>query len=311
MISAPLLLASLALSADAGYNRSLVNDTDPTMGCQTWQDTQINWVQASQGNTGDSPTPGDTEFAAVTASFATWQAQSNACGNFTLTELPRTTTRTIGYDQQNPANNQNLVLFRPKLCSQVAPAGDSCFNEGTCGNKYDCFPYATGNIAITTTTFSTRTGRIFDADIELNASKVLTAVDFPPCPATGPYSQSCVAFDIQNTVTHEVGHFMGLAHVPNTEATMYFSASAGELKKRTLDTGTAQFVCDAYPRGLPAQPCTVRPITSNDPMPSAGGCAAVPGVALVAAALGLWLLPPLARRRRGGGGGGTGDGGRT
>jgi len=295
--------AALALGADggtAGYVRARVSDTDPTQGCQYWQDTQINWVQDSKGNTGDQPTPGDAEFTAIEAAFSTWQAQSTACGNFTLTELPRTNNRVTGFDQQNAANNQNLVLFRAHLCTGTAPSGDSCFNDGTCGNKYDCFQFASGNIAITTTTFSVRTGRIFDADIELNASKVLTAVDAPPCPATGPFSQACVAFDIQNTITHEVGHFFGLAHASNSESTMYYSAAAGELKKRALDPDTAQFVCDAYPKGAPSQPCVVRPVGNNDPLP-ASACSAVPGEAMVAAAaaLGLLLLPAL-RRRRGG-----------
>ncbi|HVE87584.1 MAG TPA: matrixin family metalloprotease, partial [Myxococcales bacterium] len=111
--------------------------------------------------------------------------------------------------------------------------------------------------------------------------------------------QSCVAFDIQNTITHEVGHFLGLAHDQDPESTMYFSASPGELKKRSLDPGTAQFVCDAYPRGLPSQPCTVRPLNANDPMPLSSGCSAVPGAVLAAAAaaaVALWL--PSRRRRR-------------
>ena len=146
--AAALLLAVLAQGAEPPYNRSLISDSDPDQGCQIWQDTQIKWVQATQGNTGSSPTPGDTELTAVTAAFAAWQAQSNACGNFTLQELPRITTRATGYDQQNLANNQNLVLFRSNLCTQAAPSGDSCFNDGTCGNKYDCFQYASGNIAI-------------------------------------------------------------------------------------------------------------------------------------------------------------------
>jgi hypothetical protein len=301
--AAALLLASLALGADGGtpgYVRAQISDTDRTLGCQYWQDTAISWTQASQGNTGDSPTPGDAEFTAIEAAFATWQAQATACGNFTFTEQPRVPDRTTGYDQVNPSNNQNLVLFRPHLCQAVAPAGDACFNDGTCGNKYDCFQYASGNIAITTTTFSIRTGRIYDADIELNAAKTLTAVDSPPCPATGPFLQTCVAFDIQNTITHEVGHFLGLAHAQNSESTMYYSASVGEVKKRVLDADTAQFVCDVYPQGAPSQPCTVRSVGNNDPLP-ASSCSAVPGgaMAAAAAALGLLLSPALRRRRAG------------
>jgi hypothetical protein len=49
------------------------------------------------------------------------------------------------------------------------------------------------------------------------------------------------AFDIQNVVTHEVGHVLGLDHVSdaNRMATMYPSAPGGEIKKRTLTAGDA------------------------------------------------------------------------
>lgn len=291
-----ILLASLAAGqVDAGYVRSLIDDGDPSVGCQYWTDATIPWVQATQGNTGPSPTPGDTEFTSITASFQSWQAQSNLCGNFTLQEAARIPDRTIGYKQETGAVNQNLVLFRPGLCTQIAPSGDSCFQAGTCGNQFDCFEYDPGNIAITTTTFSSRTGRIFDADIELNGTKVLTTVDSPPCPRTGPFTQACVAFDVQNTMTHEIGHFMGLSHAASATSTMYFQASPGELIKRNLDADTRRFVCDAYPRGLPSQPCVIRP-ASADPMP-VNGCGVAPGAVALAGVAVVGVLG-MARRRR-------------
>jgi hypothetical protein len=294
MTPAVLLVSLAAGAADAGYVRSPIDEDKPGEGCQYWTDTLIPWVQADQGNTGPSPTPGDTEFAAVTASFQTWQAQSDACGNFTLQEGARVADRTVGYQQQAGAVNRNIVLFRPGLCSQLAPVGDPCFQGGTCGNKYDCFEYDPGNIAITTTTFSSRTGRIFDADVELNGSKVLTTVDSPPCPRTGPYSQACVAFDVQNTMTHEIGHFMGLGHASASTSTMYFQAGAGELIKRNLDPATRQFVCDVYPKGYPSQPCTIRP-AGRDPMP-VNGCGAAPGAVALAGL--MVVVGGLAARRR-------------
>lgn len=43
-------------------------------------------------------------------------------------------------------------------------------------------------------------------------------------------------FEVENVGTHEVGHVIGLAHVkdPEAMATMYPSASRGEVKKKTL-----------------------------------------------------------------------------
>ena len=43
-------------------------------------------------------------------------------------------------------------------------------------------------------------------------------------------------YDVQNILTHELGHALGLDHSTNTEATMYGSAERGETKKRDLHT---------------------------------------------------------------------------
>jgi hypothetical protein len=45
------------------------------------------------------------------------------------------------------------------------------------------------------------------------------------------------AFDIQNVVTHEAGHVVGLGHVSHPALTMYPYVSPGELNKRSLGLG--------------------------------------------------------------------------
>lgn len=44
-------------------------------------------------------------------------------------------------------------------------------------------------------------------------------------------------FDVQAIGTHEIGHFIGLNHVNNDDATMAPTAAKGELKKQTLTPG--------------------------------------------------------------------------
>ena len=45
---------------------------------------------------------------------------------------------------------------------------------------------------------------------------------------------SANGYDVQNVMTHEFGHMLGLGHSEFTEATMYESSSMGEIKKRDL-----------------------------------------------------------------------------
>ena len=45
---------------------------------------------------------------------------------------------------------------------------------------------------------------------------------------------NCVSIDVQNTITHEAGHTLGLDHSADPSATMAASAPAGETSKRVL-----------------------------------------------------------------------------
>jgi len=90
------------------------------------------------------------------------------------------------------------------------------------------WPFDENFIAATVVTMNARTHEILDADIALNARshkfKVL------PAHANGGSHD-----DIQNTVTHELGHALGLAHNPEVEhAVMFPSAKPGEVQKREL-----------------------------------------------------------------------------
>jgi len=286
------MIASLLLAASLGqfpgYVRTRIDDTDPHSGCLYWkEDTTIVWKANSQGN----PETGASVFTAFEAAFHTWETQLESCASLRFSEGPKTDSRFVGY--KGDGTDENIIVFRQKDCTGLVPSGDSCSNDDSCGNKYDCWDHGAGALAITTTSYSPDSGKIFDADVEFNTPNfTFTTVDSPPC-VRPDFNQTCVASDVQNTLTHEAGHMVGLAHDPNPDSTMYASADPGELKKRTLDQGTASFVCDVYPPGEPSKQCGIKPVDDllgNTPK----GCAAAPGAAWLLAVL-LWLP----RRRAG------------
>jgi hypothetical protein len=270
----------------AQYVRTRVDERDPKSPCLYWtENTTIVFRQNADGN---PDTPGDSEFTAVSRSFATWQAENARCGSLRFVEGPRTTTRIVGYDETS-ASNENVVLFRQKVCSAVVPTGDRCLTDDDCGNKYDCWQHAPTAIAITTTSFHPKSGKIFDSDIELNAARFLfTSVDSPPCPS-GMYDVTCVATDVENTVTHEVGHLLGLGHTNEVGSTMNPRADPGETAKRSLDPNSQKFVCDVYPVGRPSKSCIIKEVDSELGQVKTG-CSAAPGE--------LWLGALLFLRRR-------------
>jgi hypothetical protein len=292
---AAVLLLSLLGPTDP-YVRSRVDTgtaNDPNAHCFWWQGgSTFTYHQNVEGN---PLTTGETEFTAVRRAFDSWQSAMDECGSLKVVEGARVTSRDVGYDQTEGAVNENLVLFRESRCHDVAPSSDPCWAEGFCGNKFDCWWYAAGTIALTTSTYDTHTGKLYDSDVELNsAAFYFTTVDSPTCPAK-PYTQNCVAYDVQNTMTHEVGHVFGLDHTDAAGSVMNPTAPAGETQKRTLDSGSRSFLCAAYPKGKSAVDCVAKP--SGCSAAGMGGAELLGG----AGALGLLLLRQRrARGRRGG-----------
>ncbi len=279
MIVAFKVAVSVVLSQ---YIRTKIDETNLNSQCLWWKDsTAIVYHQNVQG---DPDVPGDSEFSAVTTSFETWQTQLTACGSLTLTEGARTDNRKVGYVSSGP--NENVVLFRLKKCTELVAARDACWAAGTCGNNYDCWDHSATAIAITSTSYTPASGRDLDSDIELNSPSFSFTTGIP------------VITDVQNTVTHEVGHVLGLAHISLAISTMNPRADSGEVSKRTLDEGSKQFICDAYPKGKPTKTCQIPLLTSSlgAPAKNTGGCASVPGEAVTGLlALALTLKRQTAR----------------
>src|SRR5262249_4393290 len=142
---------------------------------------------------------------------------------------------------------------------------DPCAHDGTCVEKHDCWDYDENLLAVTTTSFN-KCGEILDADIEINAGNhPFTTVDSGPlCDSTPPPTPAgCMGFDVQNTATHEIGHFIGLDHPVKrfdgstdvSDDTMAASAAEGETKKRSLAQDDIEGLCTIYPAGQPPSSC--------------------------------------------------------
>lgn len=207
-----------------------------------------------------------------------------------------------GFDQGGP--NVNVIAFAS-------------------GTEWEDRGYDAGALAITEAWFGTSSGEIFDADLTINEATRRVGGGrersflFVDCPEGGcaPVSDRRT-HDLGNVVTHELGHFFGLAHTPEDEdATMWACAGptrAGpslfdvEIVKKDLASddvagicaiygeGTLDASCDFTPRGGRTDAC--EPGLTNSGGSGGCGCDAGGGPAptLLAAALVALVL----RRRR-------------
>jgi hypothetical protein len=287
---AAVLLAGAVLAAvpARGSERTTVPGTDI---CLYWNTRQIPWTASLLGTPEIGP---DRSAEVMRLSFATWQATT--CTDLRFQEKPASSSRSVGWTRGEPAND--LVLFRTRRCVDdgVVPMDDPCWLENDCSNHYDCWSYGDGVIALTTTSYNSTTGEMIDADIELNAATFyFTARDGPACQP--PDFTDCVATDLQNTVTHEIGHVLGLAHSKDPMATMFAQAPLGDTEKRTLGEDDTTAICAMYPAGKPPVTCFT-PFKLTPVARSGTGCAAAGSTSsglLAGAAACLRLL----RRREG------------
>ena len=272
----------LPLDGEA-YRRSRAAGTEM---CLCWKSRTLPWTLDASGSK-------DVPFAdvqeAIRDSFDTWS--SIPCSDLRFEEQPPVERRTVGYDGSGGADN--LIVFRTRACAEVVRDEAPCHDAGTCANAYDCWDFSPNVIAVTTTSYRQDTGQIVDADIELNEARFLfSTVDEPVCTSEG--QRGCVGTDVANTVTHEIGHMLGLDHSEVAGAAMYASAEFGETSKRELARDDEQAICDIYPAGEPTNVCE-EAYGKRIPRGGGGGCTQAGGQAPGLAAIGLLLA---LRRRR-------------
>lgn len=151
--------------------------------------------------------------------------------------------------------------------------------------------YDPSALAVTIVTYQSSAGApgdgtIGDADIELNAVDVYFAridPDNPNAVQIPQDSQATRLADLENTLTHELGHVLGLEHTcwdhktgspPRDDrgqpivdcqgsrlppavlrTAMFPYAADGETSKRTISRDEVRGVCEPYPVGAPLAPC--------------------------------------------------------
>jgi hypothetical protein len=319
-IAAGALVAAALARPAAAYVRTTDPDTH----------VQVSWALPSVGyelsTAPSSPSPscapssaGDPVEEAVRASFGAWNEADCGGGGPALRllfggRIPEIRTGLGG-------TAENVVVIRNGFCSQHPQARlDPCMTDPDvdCGGLYNCYedngPADRSTVALTTVLYDPDTGRLFDADMELNgwdgqpgalptqASGTLHGYYFtcdtqPSRAACTTYGESgCNGYDLRNTITHEAGHFLGLAHpcgdqgtpacsmqipafetVPYEERTMYPNTTVGDLVKRTLSPDDVAGVCAAYPK-------------------ASGGCGSAGGAGALVSLLALLALRPKVRR---------------
>ncbi len=240
-------------STALAYQRATV-DGSPDLGL-VWDDRAISIELAS----GSSPDVGPVELrAALGRSLSTWTTP--ACSDLVLADvgdaLGLSTNLVDGH-----ADGLNRVVVRE-----------------------DGWPVEVGpeTLALTSIVYDRSTGRILDADIDLNASAHAFASSSPAAEDRD---------DVENTLTHELGHLIGFAHVLDPDATMFGSAELGETRKRDLAADDVAALCETYPAGRPSP--TTLPVVS-----AAGGCTASRAGASGSASLAAlaWLIARAGRR---------------
>jgi Matrixin len=213
---------------------------------------------------------------AVAAGFNVWLqpfCEGDQVAGIGLVEMQDVACDEVEYNSS--AGNANLVVFRDEAWTH---------------------PDSPDKIAVTTVTFNPDTGEIYDVDIEINSALHLFTA-----------TETTEAYDLVSIVAHEAGHFFGMGHSLDWDATMFELYEPGSVEERTLTLDDQRGICAMYPP-WPIDRAACNPIprhgfasecAANQPAPSCsirttGTATATFGWMTLAAAI-LWLR----RKRRG------------
>lgn len=291
---------AVSLAAAPHPAAAYVRSTTP-QGC-----TPVYWAQSclyiQPDADGVSDLPMSEIERIVQESITSWQTRIDAGSfiklSFVSAKGPREVSQTDGL--------QVIKFRRTTWCRPAKDAAD----------KPTCYDPAAA--AVTTVTFvnkpmdKTQDGRVIDADIELNAVNNR----FYDADQATPSADGRSLNDLWNTLTHEIGHLMGLEHTCRRgtgdsiasctvddkgnpvmmcstveqgrlkdpalqtiyDGTMYPTATQSEIKKRIPKADDLAAIINTYPQSKDPGICRV-PEAAN-----VGGCAAAPPLSAAASA---------------------------
>jgi hypothetical protein len=250
---ASLAILALTQNANAFCRTTTVSvpaDFDPIDGC--WNQGNVLWWRNAcvgysiQQSASRQVTLAQAEQSIATA-FAQWTGTPCAADDAGASRVSidvrdegPVACGEVQYNQDQP--NQHVILFHD-----------------------DEWPYhdSSNTLALTTVTYDPDTGEIYDADMEIN-STVSPIVVGDPVPADG--------YDFLSIVTHETGHFLGMAHSGDERATMYAHYEPGQTSMRDLTEDDVSGICSIYPANGTRTTSVGAPVVegSCDPTPRHG-----------------------------------------
>jgi len=130
----------------------------------------------------------------------------------------------------DPSKNGNVVMFH-----------DSGWLDGP------------GHIGVTTPTGGKESGLVVDADVEINSQDYSFASD----------SSGMMSTSLLYVLTHELGHFLGLAHSQVRGSVMSEGYQSLPFSPNLISADDAAAVCAAYPPG-PKLSCGTPPASTYD-----------------------------------------------
>lgn len=236
-----------------------------------WGQADLQYTFNSRGFPGiDEPTLREV-FARSFAAWSEVECDGMQTG-LTISASDEVTPLTVGPKRSEP--NLNVISFLE-------------------ADEWAALGFLPQELAKTKVWYRPTTGEIIGADIAFNGGiGVFSACLDGTCPAG--------SIDLQNVATHEIGHFLGLAHSEHEDATLWCDAVAADQDKRSLTPDDGAGLCAIYADGTAFAPEPEAPDGSAQGAES--GCALSPKMPGNTQGLAGWLLLAaclgLARRRR-------------